>query len=354
MRKSLTLLVLIVALVLPSPALAQEGESVVRAILFHSPTCGHCKTVIEEVLPPLQEEHGSALEMLLVDSSTEKGSDLYLAMQDAFQPSDERRGVPSLVVGDELLVGSAEIPDLFPDIIKAGLAAGGIEWPALPGLESFIDGVQPEPAAVEEGLDLDAVVAWVTLVVLVVTLVYCGLRVWRYREAWFNAVSPANLHAGPTVIVAVLCVVGLFIAGYLSYIELTQSSTVCGPLGGCDIVQESRFAIFLGIPMGIWGVGAYVFMLGWWWLGEFGAKAPSGVSNMVRWARPALLLYSLFTVLFSIYLTCLEIFVIQATCSWCIGSAVTTAVICWILTQDRAWLPTEIAKKPRRRRKARA
>jgi uncharacterized membrane protein len=53
-------------------------------------------------------------------------------------------------------------------------------------------------------------------------------------------------------------------------------------------------------------------------------------SGAGRWARPAALVLlgaSLFGVVFSIYLTVLELFVIHAVCMWCLSSALITTLI---------------------------
>jgi len=58
-------LVILIALLLPSAALAQAP--VVNAVLFYSPTCAHCKTVIQEILPPLFESYGDQLSIIGID-----------------------------------------------------------------------------------------------------------------------------------------------------------------------------------------------------------------------------------------------------------------------------------------------
>ena len=194
---------------------------------------------------------------------------------------------------------------------------------------------------------LDQVMAWLTLVVLVLTFIVAVQRVYLYRLAWWPADAPGLLRETPNWFVLAAGLVGLVIAGYLAYNKLTNSSIACGPLGGCNTVQASRYSLLLGIPMGLWGVFAYASVVILWGVGSFG-QGPAA-----QWSRPLLLGLSLFCVLFSLYLTALELFVIQATCTWCVGSALTTAVLAWLLTRDRAWLPLEVNRKPRKRRKMR-
>jgi len=149
--------VLVLALV--GPAAAAQAP-VVRAVLFFSPTCGHCEYVINELLFPVwfPEYGGEAevrwdeslaqpafflgtngiLEVLSVGVSTAEGAETFFASSEALGVPAARQGVPRLVVGDRYLIGSGEIPDEFPGIIESGLASGGIGWPAISGLDEAL------------------------------------------------------------------------------------------------------------------------------------------------------------------------------------------------------------------------
>ncbi|PMP86714.1 MAG: vitamin K epoxide reductase, partial [Chloroflexus aggregans] len=80
-----------------SSAFAQS--LVVRAVLFYSPTCPHCHTVLDEVLPPLQARYGSQLHILTIDVSTPAGQSLYSAALQTFDVAAYRQGVPALFFG---------------------------------------------------------------------------------------------------------------------------------------------------------------------------------------------------------------------------------------------------------------
>ena len=47
---------------------------------------------------------------------------------------------------------------------------------------------------------------------------------------------------------------GMVVAGYLTYVDLTQTTAVCGPLGECDAVQNSVYAHIAGIPVAVLGL----------------------------------------------------------------------------------------------------
>jgi len=131
----LTLLSLVWA-VLPPPA-ARADEPVVRAVLFWSENCPHCHTVIDETLPPLQEKYGRQLYVQTVEISDPAHYELWLGAIESFQVSTERAGIPMLFIGDSVLVGSYEISGTLPGLIEQHLTAGGVDYPAIPGLLSL-------------------------------------------------------------------------------------------------------------------------------------------------------------------------------------------------------------------------
>lgn len=123
------------------------------------------------------------------------------------------------------------------------------------------------------------------------------------------------------MVVAVLSMVGIFISGYLALYKLGYLGVIQCGTGGCEVVQASKYAYFLGVPVAVWGIGAYTALF---------ALALLGVQP--RWARARWVGLGLFAmagvgVLFSAYLTYLEAAVIHAWCRWCVASAVLITLI---------------------------
>jgi len=58
----------------------------------------------------------------------------------------------------------------------------------------------------------------------------------------------------PGVILAVLDIVGLAIATYLSTVELQGGVPVCGPIHGCEEVARSQYSRIGGVPVAVFGV----------------------------------------------------------------------------------------------------
>jgi len=117
---------------------AGAQESVVKAVFFYSPTCPHCHQVSTEVLPPLRQQYGERLVVVGVDVSTRSGQDLYQATVAYFALPESRLGVPTLVVGTDVMVGSLEIPQRFPRTIEWGLGGSGIDWPPVPEIRQAL------------------------------------------------------------------------------------------------------------------------------------------------------------------------------------------------------------------------
>ena len=120
---------------------------------------------------------------------------------------------------------------------------------------------------------------------------------------------------------------GLVVSGYLTFIESTGTQVMCGPLGGCEEVQTSRYAILFGVlPVGLLGFIGNIAILVAWAVWQFGPPAIQKMAALAIWGM------CIFGVLFSIYLTFLEPFVIGATCMWCISSAVVMIILLLVST----------------------
>lgn len=111
-----------------------------------------------------------------------------------------------------------------------------------------------------------------------------------------------------------LAVVGLLDSLYLAYVKLF-SGGVCVAGSGCEIVNGSVYSNFAGIPIAILGAGAYIAMLLVLWL--------EPQVEFFEFNGPVIIFgLSFFGVLYSAYLTYLEIYVIRAICPFCVISAI--------------------------------
>lgn len=147
-QRLLGLIVLVLWLFGTQIGAVQAQQPVVYAALFFSPSCGHCHYVISEFLPTLQAEYGEQLQVLYIDVSQPGGSMLFHAACDAFDVPGDRCGyVPTLVIGETVLVGGRDIPDQMPALVRDGIAAGGTGLPPIPGLrEAYEAAISAEHA----------------------------------------------------------------------------------------------------------------------------------------------------------------------------------------------------------------
>jgi uncharacterized membrane protein len=120
---------------------------------------------------------------------------------------------------------------------------------------------------------------------------------------------------------AIAALAGLFISLYLLLYSLGfYGALVCGT-GGCETVQNSTYARFLGLPVAGWGVAWYVAVL---------SVALAGVQGRFadeRWPDLGLLVLGACGLAFTLYLTGVELFILRAICRWCVASAALTVLI---------------------------
>ena len=306
------------------PNLQAQDQPVVRVLMFWSSTCGHCEYVIKEVLPPLQEHYGDQLEILLMELITQEDVDNLFQTGDAFGIPKDNVGVPFLIIGERVLTGSEQIPMELPGLIEMHLATGGVDFPDLPFLAAYLPGPaggntessadNPQPnQAISMGSN-GFTIAIVVLVGMVISLMYTVIALWRgvkkVRPAWIDLLTP------------LLVAVGLGVAGYLSYVETQAVEAVCGPIGDCNAVQSSSYASLFGVlPVGVLGMVGYTAILIAWFIQR------QQNDKLADYASLALFGMGLFGTLYSIYMTYLEIWVIEAVCMWCISSAVVMTLI---------------------------
>lgn len=349
-------LLLLAFLALPQTnALAQTDPPVVHAVLFYSPTCGHCEYVINNTLLPMLEQYGDQLQIAGIDVSQQQGQAFFMSAMQKFNL--DSAGVPFLVIENTYLVGSLDIPEKFPGMVETYLAQGGVDWPEIPGLTELLDVPQdaPEPTASAPSEALPAApepdsaapassqpttapslpgmhtdtASWrdkfardplgnsLSVILLLGMVVSIGWAVY-----FFQKTDGTSIKANWAWIIPVLCLIGFGVAGYLAYVETTQTTAVCGPVGDCNTVQQSEYARLFGVlPIGVLGLVGYVAIFVAWLVARLSNGRPAELAVL------AIFVMAAFGTLFSIYLTFLEPFVIGATCAWCLTSALLMTVL---------------------------
>jgi uncharacterized membrane protein len=123
--------------------------------------------------------------------------------------------------------------------------------------------------------------------------------------------------------VAVLALLGVAVAGYLTYVHYAELEPICaGGGGGCERVQNSSYAELAGIPVALLGLIGYALILASLWVPDDLGRAAGVLLALVGFG-------------FSVYLTWVELFEIDAICQWCVVSAVLMTGLalstCWRL-----------------------
>jgi cytochrome c biogenesis protein CcdA/glutaredoxin len=123
---------------------AQE-KPVVRFYLFYGETCPHCHDVMDNFLPQVYEKYGDQVEYEYIEvwSNTDNYITLLGLETKLGVPEDRQGSVPALVIGNQVLIGSGEIPEQLEAIIDEYLAQGGVDYPSLDDLPEVI---LPTPA----------------------------------------------------------------------------------------------------------------------------------------------------------------------------------------------------------------
>lgn len=324
-------------------------QPVVRVIMFWLNTCGHCEYVINEVLPPLEDQYGEQLEILLVELVAQEDVDRLYETAAILGIPANNVGVPFMLVGEEVLTGSDEIPDRLPGLIETHLASGGLDYPRYAPLEGYLpeaqesqpatigasDDLQSNPPAsetnstfseAEEGKEQVSngfTIALVVLVGMVLALIYVVYALLKDREP-----GTSQRSAWLDWLVLVVALAGIGVAAYLTYVESTAAEAICGPVGDCNAVQNSSYSRIFGIlPVGILGLIGYVAIIIAWAI----QKVRQDI--WASYAQLAMLAMAFFGTLYSIYLTYLELWVINAVCMWCVSSAVIITLLMLLSVQ---------------------
>ncbi|MFN8473369.1 MAG: vitamin K epoxide reductase family protein [Anaerolineae bacterium] len=304
----------------PRAALAapHAADPVVHAVLFYSDLCSHCHYVMANVLPPLQQRYGARLDIRMIEVSAPQNRARLHQAGVALGLAADAIGVPLLIVGDRGLVGSVEIENELPGLIEQHLASGGVDYPSLPGIAepTAMASANPAPTlapAAETPRSNGFAIAIAIMCGMLAALVYTAFAIVRgMRGAPVPLLSPRFDNLLPVV-----AILGLAVAGYLTYVETTSVRAICGPVGDCNAVQSSPYARLFGVlPVGVVGLLGYIAILAVWLWQRLRSDWLAAYAPLVLFGM------ALFGVIFSLYLTYLEPFVIGAVCAWCLTSAV--------------------------------
>ncbi len=130
------------------------------------------------------------------------------------------------------------------------------------------------------------------------------------RKRAAGATAPAHPVRSLDNWILALAGLGVLLTGYLTLVAwLGEHPAYCGADSECDLVQSSRWSTLLGMPMALWGLITYAILAGLAWRLR---TRPS--------AWRATLLFAGIGAGVSWFLTLVSVFLIEATCGYCLAS----------------------------------
>ena len=139
--------------------------------------------------------------------------------------------------------------------------------------------------------------------------------------------SPGNKLAKLPLVAAVVALIGLTDAIYLTIHHYTSEAVPCGLTGGCEMVLSSAWSQIGGIPLSLFGAAAYFVAFSFSLLVAYG--------NRLLWKLFGLLAISMAG--YSIYLIYVQKYLIHDFCQYCLLSAATSITLCIIALASRFW-----------------
>jgi uncharacterized membrane protein len=125
----------------------------------------------------------------------------------------------------------------------------------------------------------------------------------------------------------IVSAIGIAISIYMTIFKLTDNAAMCLGNGGCSVVNASRYSEIYGIPVAVVGLGGYLAIVAALFLETRSAFFKEN-GNLLAFGM------ALIGVMFTAYLTYLEIYVIKAICPFCVASAIAISMV-FVLTLIR-------------------
>ncbi|NEN88790.1 MAG: hypothetical protein F6K48_07600 [Okeania sp. SIO3H1] len=146
------------------------------------------------------------------------------------------------------------------------------------------------------------------------------------------------IHNNSRFIIAGISTVGAVITAYLA-IEKFMGGVVTCPVGGCDKVLESPYAMIFGLPLALFGFIAYAGMgtmaIGPWVINPDSQKELR--SKLENWSWLLMFVGGVSMTIFSSYLMYIMAFEIKSLCFYCIGSAICSVALFVLALIGRDW-----------------
>ena len=121
------------------------------------------------------------------------------------------------------------------------------------------------------------------------------------------------------IIFVILICIGIIDSSYLIYKFYKKHPLVCPMNTDCNAVLNSKWGKFLGVRNEIWGLFYYLLLLAFVLIGNFYITNPLFSSLVIA--------YTYFGLLYSLYLTYIQIYKIKEYCLYCLLSALVNLLL---------------------------
>lgn len=130
----------------------------------------------------------------------------------------------------------------------------------------------------------------------------------------------------------VLCVIGFFIALYLTFQHYTGGTPNCSLVGGCEVVTTSKYATLFGIPISLFGT-LYFFAL---------------IVSLFAWLQHKQRMFEMIAgiliilgAIISCILIAIQVFILDAICIYCMTTDSISIALLFLFfyKRERAFLP---------------
>jgi uncharacterized membrane protein len=243
----------------------------------------------------------------------ENQAELFYKLASEYGVKKDDVGVPFMIIGNKVLIGTDEIEKNMSSLIQDGIKQGGIPFPEKVLHSEFSKDIDVK--AIENKNSEGKPYAIFTIIFLLTTALFSLLSL-KFKTLIKHITF---LKVTRNYLIPILIFLGFVISIYLFYIETTYSSAFCILFSGCNTVQKSSFSHIFGIiPVALLEIFVFcVFFVLW---------AYSYKLNKDRifcfGSRNVLFCVSFIAVAIAICLTFLEIFTIKAACVYCIISSI--------------------------------
>lgn len=129
------------------------------------------------------------------------------------------------------------------------------------------------------------------------------------------------------VAAALVALVGLGDALYLTVKHYTAGSVPCSILEGCEMVLNSQYATIFGIPLALYGAAAYFI--------AFLLAILTALGKRKTWLLFSLQVFVM--TVFTIWLLYVQGIILEAFCQFCLLSALVTFTLFIISLVSRFW-----------------